>query len=158
MPMFKKLKVTRIEDEDPSSFSSESNRIHLSDGKSPDEHWIVKDASPVILISNEKYGLAPQCYQLSDQLYGVGVNERFFLVERGEIRTDSKLPCRFYELIHVQEPYMVIHHETGFICLTFDGDAHWDKGGDLIQDWRIEGDRLLFETWGGKKMSVRLPR
>lgn len=158
MQEFKQLPVSSIEDRRFGELCGESDYIHLTDDRTPEEHWIVKDPNPKILISNEGYGLSPQCYALSPDQHGVGVNDRFFIVERGQIRSDAKLPCRFYELIHVTATCLVVAHEIGFSCLTFDGDIRWDKGGDLIERWHIDGNRLTFETWGGKNESVQLPR
>ncbi len=150
MQGFRKLNVTSIEG-GLSSMHDESNSIHLSDNKAPDEYWIVKDSSQEILITNEQYGLSPQCYELSDELYCVGVNQIVFIVEFGKIRSELELPCRFYELIYRSRNFLVVYHEIGFVCLTIDGDILWEEGGDLIENWRIDNDQLTFKTWAGKK-------
>ncbi len=117
----------------------------------------VDDKKPwAIFIRHPDYHLDPSAYRLPNGNIAVGVLEHFYVVERLNIISQNKLPCRFYELIYIDKECAVVQHEVGFSCFTFCGNLIWDHTVDLIEEFRIEDEHIKYRTFEGVTGSMRI--
>ncbi len=110
----------------------------------------VIDKEPwTIFIRHPDYHLDPSAYRLPNGNIAVGVLYHFFIVERLNIISRSKLPCRFYELIYVDHECAIVQHEIGFSCFTLCGKFAWGHAVDLIEEFGIEDGCIKYKTFEG---------
>lgn len=111
-----------------------------------------------IMIRNPDYGIEPEAYFLNDNVIGIGVDLKFYLIYKNDKIKEIDLPCLFYTIAWEYQNKIIIRHEIGFVGVSIDdGSIIWEQDTDLLNTYEIKDGRIYYETFEGKKGKIKIP-
>ena len=116
--------------------------------------------TPVLLqpIGYADIGLPPEAVRFSNQLL-IGVNEKIVVVDvtQGTETFTYRMPTIFHEFLSVNSSGILARDEIGFILLSWKGEERWRYCKDIIDSYKISGNKISFSTIEGEHFHVHFP-